>query len=158
MGIRKIARFGYENRANVFYDGTEESWSDGANVGKRNGLEFLAEVKEIKAVEAEERREMKKRAKEVERQSEEEAVIESNLLEQDEEREEGQEDIKCAAVSRSGSRCSNKVKGGGNFCTIHEDAPQRADGKKTQCSHVKSDGSRCKMKTTNKSGKCYYHD
>jgi len=45
MGIRKIARFGYENRANVFYDGTEESWSDGANVGKRNGLEFLAEVK-----------------------------------------------------------------------------------------------------------------
>ena len=43
MGIRKIARFGYENRANVFYDGTEESWSDGANIGKRNGLEFLAE-------------------------------------------------------------------------------------------------------------------
>ena len=45
MGLRKIARFGYENRANVFYDGTEESWSDGANIGKRNGLEFLAEVK-----------------------------------------------------------------------------------------------------------------
>jgi len=45
FGIRKIARFGYENRAKVFYDGTEESWSDGANIGKRNGLEFLAEVK-----------------------------------------------------------------------------------------------------------------
>jgi len=45
FGIRKIARFGYENRANVFYDGTETSWSDGANIGKRNGLEFLAEVK-----------------------------------------------------------------------------------------------------------------
>jgi hypothetical protein len=45
MGIRKIARFGYENRANAFYDGTETSWSDGANIGKRNGLEFLAEVK-----------------------------------------------------------------------------------------------------------------
>ena len=44
--IRKIARLGYENRrAKVFYDGTEESWSDGANIGKRNGLEFLAEVK-----------------------------------------------------------------------------------------------------------------
>ena len=27
LGIRKIARFGYENRANTFYDGTEESWS-----------------------------------------------------------------------------------------------------------------------------------
>ena len=44
MGIRKIARFGYENRASTFYDGTENSWSDGANVGKRNGLEFLTEV------------------------------------------------------------------------------------------------------------------
>ena len=116
------------------------------------------EVKEIKAVEAEERREMKKRAKDAERQAEEEAVIESNLLEQDEERADGKEDIKCAAVSRSGSRCGNKVKGGGNFCTIHEGAPQRADGEKKQCSHVKSNGDRCKMKTTNKSGKCYYHD
>jgi len=45
MGIRKIARFGYENRAQTFYDGSETSWADGANVGKRNGLEFLAEVK-----------------------------------------------------------------------------------------------------------------
>jgi len=45
MGLRKIARFGYENRATTFYDGTETSWSDGANVGKRDGLEFLAEVK-----------------------------------------------------------------------------------------------------------------
>ena len=116
------------------------------------------EVKEIKAVEAEERREMKKRAKDAERQAEEEAVIESNLLEQDEERADGKEDIKCAAVSRSGSRCGNKVKGGGNFCTIHEGAPQRADGEKKQCSHVKSNGDRCKMQTTNKSGKCYYHD
>ena len=116
------------------------------------------EVKEIKATEAEERKEMKKRAKDAERQAEEEAVIESNLLEQDEERADGKEDIKCAAVSRSGSRCGNKVKGGGNFCTIHEGAPQRADGEKKQCSHVKSNGDRCKMQTTNKSGKCYYHD
>jgi len=44
LGIRKIARFGYENKANTFYDGTEESWSDGANVGKVDGLEFLFEV------------------------------------------------------------------------------------------------------------------
>jgi len=34
LGIRKIARFGYENKAQTFYDGTETSWSDGANVGK----------------------------------------------------------------------------------------------------------------------------
>ena len=45
IGVRKIARFGYENRANVFYDGSEESLSDAANVGKRNGLEFLSEIK-----------------------------------------------------------------------------------------------------------------
>tara|TARA_R100001463_G_scaffold36784_1_gene79226 strand:+ start:3544 stop:4599 length:1056 start_codon:yes stop_codon:yes gene_type:complete len=44
FGIRKIARFGYENRAQTFYDGTENSWSDGANVGKVSGLEFLFEV------------------------------------------------------------------------------------------------------------------
>jgi hypothetical protein len=44
FGIRKIARFGYENKAQTFYDGTENSWSDGANVGKVSGLEFLFEV------------------------------------------------------------------------------------------------------------------
>ena len=41
MGIRKIARFGYENRANTFYDGTESSYSDAATIGKVRGLEFL---------------------------------------------------------------------------------------------------------------------
>ena len=30
FGVRKIARLGYENRANVFYDGTEKSFSDAA--------------------------------------------------------------------------------------------------------------------------------
>ena len=44
FGIRKIARFGYENKAQTFYDGTETSWSDGANVGKVSGLEFLFEM------------------------------------------------------------------------------------------------------------------
>jgi|TARA_R100000742_G_C4279084_1_gene102873 hypothetical protein len=43
LGIRKIARFDYENRANVFYDGTESSFSDQANVGKIKGFEFLFE-------------------------------------------------------------------------------------------------------------------
>ena len=43
-GIRKIARFGYENRANVFYDGTEKSYSDAATVGKVKGFEFLFEA------------------------------------------------------------------------------------------------------------------
>ena len=44
FGIRKIARFGYENKANTFYDGTENSWSDGASIGKVTGLEFLFEA------------------------------------------------------------------------------------------------------------------
>jgi len=44
IGLRKIARFGYENKAQTFYDGTETSWSDGANIGKVKGLEFLFEA------------------------------------------------------------------------------------------------------------------
>ena len=44
LGVRKIARFGYENRANTFYDGTEQSWSDAATIGKVSGLEFLFEA------------------------------------------------------------------------------------------------------------------
>tara|TARA_R110002051_G_scaffold694_4_gene3336 strand:- start:309 stop:1349 length:1041 start_codon:yes stop_codon:yes gene_type:complete len=44
FGIRKIARFGYESKAQTFYDGTENSWSDGASIGKVSGLEFLFEA------------------------------------------------------------------------------------------------------------------
>lgn len=43
LGVRKIARFGYENRANAFYDGTEKSYSDAANIGMVKGFEFLFE-------------------------------------------------------------------------------------------------------------------
>ena len=42
-GIRKIARFGYENRANTFYNGTEKSYGDAATIGKVSGFEFLFE-------------------------------------------------------------------------------------------------------------------
>ena len=44
LGIRKIARFGYENRANTFYDGTESSWADASTVGKVKGFEYLFEI------------------------------------------------------------------------------------------------------------------
>ena len=44
IGLRKIARFGYENKANTFYDGTETNYSDAATVGKIRGLEYLFEV------------------------------------------------------------------------------------------------------------------
>ena len=43
LGIRKIARFQYENRENVFYNGTEESYSDNATLGRIKGFEFLFE-------------------------------------------------------------------------------------------------------------------
>ena len=44
FGVRKIARFGYENRANTFYDGTESTYSDAATLGKVKGFEFLFEL------------------------------------------------------------------------------------------------------------------
>ena len=44
LGIRKIARFGYENRANTFYDGTESNYTDAATVGKVRGFEYLFEL------------------------------------------------------------------------------------------------------------------
>ena len=44
LGIRKIARFGYENKAQTFYDGTESTYGDAATIGKVSGLEFLFEI------------------------------------------------------------------------------------------------------------------
>ena len=44
IGLRKIARFGYENKANTFYDGTETNYSDAATVGKLRGVEYLFEM------------------------------------------------------------------------------------------------------------------
>ena len=44
FGVRKIARLGYENRANTFYNGTENSFSDAATIGKIKGFEFLFEA------------------------------------------------------------------------------------------------------------------
>jgi len=43
LGVRKIARFQYENRASTFYNGTENTYSDAANIGKIKGFEFLFE-------------------------------------------------------------------------------------------------------------------
>ena len=44
VGLRKIARFGYENKAQTFYDGTESNYSDAATVGKVRGVEYLFEI------------------------------------------------------------------------------------------------------------------
>ena len=43
-GVRKIARFGYENRQAVFYNGEEHSYADAATIGRVSGFEFLFEV------------------------------------------------------------------------------------------------------------------
>jgi hypothetical protein len=66
--------------------------------------------------------------------------------------------IKCAAISKSGSRCKKDIEPGESYCTIHAKVEQRKDGEKKQCTKIKSDGKRCKMKTSSKSGLCYYHD
>ena len=44
VGIRKIKRFGYENRALTFYNGTEQSYSDAATLGLVKGFEYLFEA------------------------------------------------------------------------------------------------------------------
>ena len=117
-----------------------------------------AEMKGEKADTVEQEKEMEKVAKDVEEQAETEAVEEGFLLDQEEERKEGKEGVKCAAVSVSGKRCSKKTLDGQNYCTIHESVEQNESGEKTQCTHIKGDDKRCKIKTNNKSGKCYYHD
>ena len=54
--------------------------------------------------------------------------------------------------------CKLPVQKGKKYCTIHEKAEQRKDGKKRQCKKYKSNGKRCNMQTSSKSGFCYYHD
>ena len=41
IGIRKMARFDYENKPNVFYDGSEDNISYKANVGMVDGFEYM---------------------------------------------------------------------------------------------------------------------
>jgi hypothetical protein len=129
-------------------------WSFG--IQNQDVMTARDEIKEIKAAEAEERKEQRKREREIEKAEEERQVIEDNILDQEEKIEEGATEVQCAAVSRSGKRCSNAALPGKNFCTVHDQVPQQAN--EVQCSHIKDNGERCKMKTKNKSGKCYYHD
>ena len=133
-------------------------WSFG--IKNSDVMSAKGEVKEIKAEEAEQRREEKKIQKEAETKAENEAVIEEHTQDQQEKRDQGvdEKDITCAAVNKSGNRCGKKVLAGQTYCTIHEEVDQRADGEKKQCTHVKASGDRCKMQTSNQSGKCYYHD
>jgi hypothetical protein len=116
------------------------------------------EVDEAKEVGKQKRKATRKAEKEAERAVEQEALLQSHLDEQQQQRDNNvpEEDIRCAHVKSNGERCSNKVLPGETYCTIHQKVPQQAN--EVRCSHIKKDGKRCKMKTKNKSGKCYYHD
>jgi hypothetical protein len=48
IGLRKIARFKYENRQNVFYDGSEDNISQYAPIGAVKGFEYLANFSMIR--------------------------------------------------------------------------------------------------------------
>jgi len=155
-----------ENMKQVFNDENELwqriamflGWSRWTFSKDKDVEEARAKMKGEKDAAVEKEKEMEKVAKEVEKQAEDEAVEEGFLLDQEEERKEGKEGVKCAAVSVSGKRCSKKTLDGQNYCTIHESVEQNESGEKTQCTHIKGDEKRCKIKTNNKSGKCYYHD
>jgi len=130
-------------------------WSFG--IKNQDVVAAKGEVKEIKAVEKEERKEKKKIERAIEKEAEEAAIEEGFIKDQKQERKKGKKTT-CAAVNKAGERCSLKPVGNGTFCTIHQKVKQNTTGKKTQCSHVKKDGKRCKMKTSSSSGLCYYHD
>ena len=84
--------------------------------------------------------------------------IKANKEKQRQEKKDGKKDIKCAAVSKSGSRCKTVAEVGGSFCTIHVKVKQSKSGKEVQCKKTKANKKRCGMKTTSASGYCYYHD
>ena len=109
------------------------------------------EIKEERKLEKEKERLRKKAEKEEKEKQKEEVKIEEN-------KKKSKKDNICSAVGKEGKRCGNKVVSGKLFCTVHEKAEQRADGKETRCKKIKKDGKRCGMQTSNKSGYCYYHD
>ena len=48
VGLRKLARFKYEIKAKNFYDGSEMSMSEEANVGNVSGFEYVLERSEVR--------------------------------------------------------------------------------------------------------------
>jgi len=48
IGLRKLARFKYEIKAKNFYDGSEVSMSEEANVGNVSGFEYVFERSEVR--------------------------------------------------------------------------------------------------------------
>jgi len=48
VGLRKLARFGYESKANAFYNGSETSMAEEATVGYVSGFEYLFEYSQVR--------------------------------------------------------------------------------------------------------------
>ena len=126
-------------------------WSQyNLNLENKKMDEVKETVKEKKKEAAKKRAKIKREEKKKQKEEENKKVVEEN-------KKKSKDDGRCAAISGSGKRCKRKAVNGG-FCTVHEKAEKRTDGKQVQCKKIKSNGTRCKMQTTNKSGLCYYHD
>jgi len=142
MNIREAMNSDHETWKRVAVLMGWSRWSFG--IRNQDVIDARGEVKEIK------KKEKKKPS------AEDEALQKRFIEDQKRERKEGKKTT-CAAVNKSGERCSLGAYGK-TFCTIHQKVKQNTTGEKTQCTHIKNDGKRCKMKTSSASGKCYYHD
>ena len=119
---------------------------------KNEKMEDIKAVVKVKAkIKSKEKAKVKREEKKKEVAEENKVVIEEN-------KKKSKKDGVCSAISKGGERCKTKVVEGKLFCTVHESATKRSDGKEVQCRKRKSNGKRCGMKTTSKSGFCYYHD
>ena len=132
-------------------DGNNQTWQRIASVFGYPGWSMGIENERVQ----EAKEEGKKNRKSNKSQQSNAAAESENKRDQQRQKNAGQT-VTCAAVTGSGSRCKNKVKGGKAYCSYHEKVPQ--GNTQVQCSHMKKNGKRCKMKTKNKSGKCMYHD
>ena len=143
INMRNALDKDYTNFQRVLFFSGYTTWSLGLG-----DTEAVIEAKEKVKINKENARKEKRIQKKIEKIAANKSIVEENKK---------KKDGRCAAISTSGKRCSNKaVKDG--FCSIHEKVEQREDGKKLRCRKTKSDGTRCRMMTTNKSQYCYYHD
>ena len=149
INVRNALDNDYEAWQRVLFFSGYTTWSLGLEDTKKMQT-IKQDIKTKKKEAAKEKAKIRKEEKKKEVEKKNKAVIEEN-------KKKSKEDGLCAAVSTKGNRCKRKAVNGG-FCTVHEKAEKRTDGKQVQCKKIKSNGTRCKMQTTNKSGLCYYHD
>ena len=128
--------------------------------------EKIKEVKETikvkKKIETKKKQEIKKEEKKIEKEKEELDLVKENIKKQAQEKKEGKKDIKCAAISKKGTRCKTTIEPGQSYCTIHEEVKESKSGEKVQCKYMKKVSKKrrkqCGMMTSSESGLCYYHD